>query len=694
MSSAFKPVAARRPVRWLVGTALFLLLGLVSWRASCGAETIESARRREERLARSEALARLEAELARNPALVRGRDKEGYTRLHRAAWRGRVEEAKLLLAHGADVNAVGPAGRRPLHVAAWEGTAAMVKVLVQHKAQVDAVDRGHRETPLHWAMRNYRGERAQIASILLSAGATVDPRDNERRTPFYYACASGDLTTVRMFVAHKADANAKGHLGSTPFYMACGAGQLELVRLLLAKGAKIGTAAPTTGNPLYGAAYSYSHSSSRYPRGKARKKRAKLTAELLLARGAQLDFTSAFLLDRPQDFSGQLRLHPHSVNNTNSGRFTMLHWAVKQRRHDLLDALLKVKYVKINVEDSRKLTPLHWAVKYGNQRALRSLLAAKADTGGALSLAAECGNKEAIPVLLAAGADVNGKKGRWGAPLFRARTNEVRKLLLDAGADVDAGDSRGRTLLHRAAEFNDLGLARLMLDSGAAVDAHDRYGDTPLTVALRSGYGNTRKVAELLLAKGADVRAGGRWSDKPLHLAISRGDTQLAGVLLKRGANIDAPGKQSRTALHVAATMDGGKTTRYLLERKAGVNARDRSGQTPLHYAVRGGVFPVSSSTLIVTSMVPMESRMTPGHKRVVELLLKHKALVNAKDKKGRTPLAIVTELARTEEQREKRRAQPSHGAPIPPGLQSRGPVRAFIKYSVVVELLKAHGAQ
>ena len=42
--------------------------------------------------------------LARDPSLVRSRDKDGSTPLHCAAWNGQAGVAELLLQAGADVN--------------------------------------------------------------------------------------------------------------------------------------------------------------------------------------------------------------------------------------------------------------------------------------------------------------------------------------------------------------------------------------------------------------------------------------------------------------------------------------------------------------------------------------------------------------------------------------------------------------
>ena len=69
-------------------------------------------------------------------------------------------------------------------------------------------------------------------------------------------------------------------------------------------------------------------------------------------------------------------------------------------------------------------------------------------------------------------------------------------FLLDHGADVNAGDQRGYTALHRASVLGHLAVAQLLLDRGAAPNP-DAEGHTPRSLA----EGQKRKDIAALLKK-------------------------------------------------------------------------------------------------------------------------------------------------------------------------------------------------
>lgn len=123
--------------------------------------------------------------------------------------------------------------------------------------------------------------------------------------------------------------------------------------------------------------------------------------------------------------------------------------------------------------------------------------------------AARADEVERIKVLLKAGADVNARDKYGKTPLYLAmaggRTPAVVEVLLDAGADPDSRDEKGRTPLHYAGPGKTPGVVAALVRAGADPNARTAGGMTPLhTAALHT---RTPGVLEALLDAGANPAA-------------------------------------------------------------------------------------------------------------------------------------------------------------------------------------------
>ena len=77
---------------------------------------------------------------------------------------------------------------------------------------------------------------------------------------------------------------------------------------------------------------------------------------------------------------------------------------------------------------------------------------------------------------------------------------DVARMLMSNGANVNAADQEGRTALMQAAVYGHVDVARALLSNGAEVNAKDREGRTALTQASTYGHAD---VVRLLLSNGA-----------------------------------------------------------------------------------------------------------------------------------------------------------------------------------------------
>ncbi|XP_078674577.1 uncharacterized protein LOC144912759 [Branchiostoma floridae x Branchiostoma belcheri] len=91
------------------------------------------------------------------------------TSLHVASWYGKTEVAKLLIEHGADLEARDQDQLTSLHWAAWRGHTGTCELLIRHGADVTARDQVQ-DTPLHWAAL---WGRTETCELLIRHGADV-----------------------------------------------------------------------------------------------------------------------------------------------------------------------------------------------------------------------------------------------------------------------------------------------------------------------------------------------------------------------------------------------------------------------------------------------------------------------------------------------------------------------------------------
>ena len=159
---------------------------------------------------------------------LRGHDKETVLR---AAASPSVDPkiTKLLIAHGADVDAAATHGRRALHIAAYRGNIAVAKLLLAAGADIDAANDDH-GGPLACAIVH---RQSKMVDFLLKRGA--DPLKQPEALGL--AAWEGMLQTVRKLLAAGFDPNSPAWQGRTPLHHARNRKHRTVVATLLAAGA-------------------------------------------------------------------------------------------------------------------------------------------------------------------------------------------------------------------------------------------------------------------------------------------------------------------------------------------------------------------------------------------------------------------------------------------------------------------------
>lgn len=438
-----------------------------------------------------------------------------------------VEKISLLIEFGADINHVDDDGYTPLINAAEKQDPEIIQFLLDAGADVSrATNNGW--TPLLLAARY--NENPEVLQILLDAGA--DP-NYTKEDGFNVLMASmlnyevggvrdkdedePDVIRTRILLNAGADVNAKTGAGTTALMWAARANK------------KILTLGRTTISSISGD--------------------DPTVIQMLIDAGAD-------------------------VNAQNDLGNTALNWAAQFNNSDEVVSILVNAGANVNKADNGGWLPLKVAARYNeNEEITRILL----DAGS--EIPQEC-------LYLAAGYNLNYKIGA---------------LLIDAGADVNYRfGENGRTPLMAVVELNfdtsnnlkneedkNLEWVKLLLNAGADVNAVSNDGYTPLLLAMnfnikevegddgeiRSliGYNNDAEVARLLLEAGADVNA----EILPETIKVEGG-----GVLRKYSRTVE-----ERTPIIIAAEQNTVDLMKVLLEYGADVNHMDHNGATALMLA-------------------------------------------------------------------------------------------------------------
>ena len=432
-------------------------------------------------------------------------DDHGVTPLIRAAENASVALAELLLAAGAVASADQANGLTPLMVAARTGNLEVVSALLTHGADVNAATTEVGATALMWAVA---APHRVIVGALLDAGADAHVSTSKGMTPLLTAVRNGDIDTARLLLAAGADVNGVGSDGTHALPFAIIHGQDDFARFLLDRGADPnGTMAGVSA--LHAAAgvvdrwlidWDRAHGASRRSGGRRNNGRVNLDA------------------DRRPPLVEALLLHGADPNRRISTTAMLMEYIGYPKKGAF-------ERFACGTGNLRGATPL-WVAAF---EAASSGFYRRADGADAERHARA--SAAVIQALLAAGADQSLTTDDGTTPFMVAaglgrstfRPNQTRgtrspgaeaavKLLLAAGADINAVNEADFTALHGAA-FRGLNeVVEYLVMHGADIDARDFRSRTPFRLAEGSKqsfqFQAFPETAELLAELGANTRLG------------------------------------------------------------------------------------------------------------------------------------------------------------------------------------------
>lgn len=200
--------------------------------------------------------------------------------------------------------------------------------------------------------------------------------------------------------------------------------------------------------------------------------------------------------------------------------------------------------------------------------------------------------------------------------------------LISLGADVNLKTEKNafaslQTPLHLAADADRSGshqtVIYILLKNGANINAQDRYGNT----VLHRLVSEKEEFIKMLLHFQADVNLENIDGEIPLFKAISnQADIEIIKLLVKEGSNINKHKSQynpqnythcaEETPIHLACEAGNKDVINLLLENGANINELDSRGRIPL---------------IAFLQHLPCDSRTKMTQTWVLEFLLEHSDL-------------------------------------------------------------------
>ncbi len=401
-------------------------------------------------------------------------------------------------------------------------------------------------------------------SSLIAQGLDVNDPQVDGATALHWASQQDDVAMARRLLDAGANAAAPNRVGATPLLLAALNGSADMIDLLLDAGVNVNSSLSSTGDTALMVA-----SRTGIPEA----------VRVLLGKGAAVNAQEIW------------------------GASTALMWAVAENHTDIVKMLIDVgadvnaitSFLPGNMASSTRFEGVPPRARLPEERVPEEYASGELT---ALLFAARDGHLESARLLIQAGADVNARaadgKDSLGLAIFNGNY-AFASFLVDSGADVNLPDASGFTPLFWAVDRRNmetapnfpwmvmedpLPLVRKLLEAGA--DPNAVIDSTPMAL-MREG--SPRIVFATALMRAA-----------------FSGDPELVSLLLEFGADPHIRSSDDETALSAAAgtgfifgfhrerpTVERLEVLRILLAEGLDLNWHDDYGITPLMAAANLG---------------------------------------------------------------------------------------------------------
>lgn len=270
--------------------------------------------------------------------------------------------------------------------------------------------------------------------------------------------------------------------------------------------------------------------------------------------------------------------------------------------------MIKANHLDALEDCITKLTADHW-----KEQNVKSILnETNRDGMTALHLAVKNRKINLVNALLQLGADPNIANAKGNTPLVTAlddRQNDMAKVLIQHGADPTVKDMQGMTALMWVAYYGYKDILMQMIDKVPSLNSRDKKGYTALMMACEAGH---KEIVSELIQHGANMNIRDNSGATALHWSLQDNQTDIALELISRGANLNAKDKDGNTPLMWTVYNKNEIVAKELIIQNANLEEKDSIGNTALMYAAQTGLLEVMK--LMIQKGANIETRNSFGN--------------------------------------------------------------------------------
>ncbi|RDD40056.1 Ankyrin repeat and SAM domain-containing protein 6 [Trichoplax sp. H2] len=275
--------------------------------------------------------------------------------------------------------------------------------------------------------------------------------------------------------------------------------------------------------------------------------------------------------------------------------------------------------------------------------------------------ATEQGNISTVTSMLdlSDNVDITDEEGTTALQVACANGHEnVARLLVVRGADLNRSNYYGWTGLMQAASYGHVGMVNLLLQNKIEVNAVNEFGTSALVLA---SYIGCFEIVKYLIDAGAEVD-GCSDDMTPLMAASQHGHEEIARLLIDKGASVNKRMLPINWNALMFATLNSHmKIVELLLDRRTDVAAINQASDTIIDVAVSSKNEAILEYLLRRTHLKPRIQKIQISQsdifeavkygnlRRVKELIASNINAANSSDKDGATPLMFAAMRGHTD---------------------------------------------